>query len=247
MKIAEVGYLPASSHRPSADPPWMKPRPCRPSSWPRECMPGEGLAKARGRPSHDPVMREAKEDVDGGKPRPRHDDGAREPRFLVGSVATRQSPSQYATGWRLLRSARNDRSIRGGGSASAGHRRLSRNRFGFNVGRATGSSKNSSPSRHCAIPLSPQLSAHRTQGRAKHERHDRDHRPAPLSARTPRLRDDQPDQRLHARHAAGRGAGDPHRHHRHRCRRGADPGEGRQAARLLRPPRQGHAISRSSW
>ena len=65
---------------------------------------------------------------------------------------------------------------------------------------------------HCAIRLPPQLSAHRTQGRAKHERYDRDHRPAPLSARAPRLRDDQPDQRLHARHSACRGAGDPDRH-----------------------------------
>ena len=65
-------------------------------------------------------------------------------------------------------------------------------------------------------------------------RPDRNRRPSRLSARPPRRADDRPDQRLHPGHAAGRGAGDPHRYAGPRCRRGANSHQRRQAACLFR-------------
>jgi hypothetical protein len=99
----------ASSHRPAAaDPPWMKPRSCSPSSWPAKHAP----AKAGGRPSTSCDARPM-EDVDGGG-KPRHDDGAR-PRFSVCNAnpgtspgACAQSPSLYVPIWSVSRSAHND-------------------------------------------------------------------------------------------------------------------------------------------
>ena len=151
---------------------------------------------------------------------------------IARSEATRQSPSRVRTSMEIASLCRNDQGNPRPPDHLAGRIVLN------SMWTSHWTSKSRSPPRHCAIPLSAQLSAHRTHGETKHERCVRDCRSTALSVRTPGLRDDQPDQRLHARHTACRGAGDPDRHQRAGCRRSADPREGRQSARLFRPPRQ---------